>query len=334
LGGLLGGACGSVTAISAGFATIISPELERYGYKKDFTIAIAADGGSLAAIVPPSIVIIIYGSITETSIGKLFMGSVIPGVLTTLAYIFILLIFEKFKKASITEVSRFQLDESTETIGRAFITSLFIILLIIVIIFGGIYSGIITATEAGGVASFIALIAMLGQRKLSLEDLKQAGTSTAKVTAMILIIVIGAQFFSRFLSLSMIPRKLIYILEPFMGHPYFVCFLLFMIIFFLGMILESSAVILMIVPIMLPIINALNVDNIWFGVVASFTIVLGVLTPPVGMAIYAACAASKTSMEGPFKFSFWFSLGAGAMVMPILFLFPETVTYLPRLVFG
>jgi len=344
MGGLLGAVSGSATAISGGLAVLSAPELQRYGYTRYFSVALAAVGGSLSALVPPSIIIIIYASIAELSIGKMFMGAVIPGVLLTLVFGLTIVVFERFFRnetiastvktitavGETTKDSEFSSDIKELSFKSSFI-SLIIILALIIIVFGGIFSGIMTATEAGGVSAMFALLAMLIRRKLTLRATIEAHISAARFSAMIMAIVIGAQIFGRFMSMSMIPRKLIALIGPLMGHPYTVIILLLIVFFILGMVLESAAVMVMVVPITDPIIRALKVDPIWFGVTASFIIMLGLLTPPVGLSVYAASAASKLSVGGIFRHTSIFAIIAAIILTPLLFIFPELITWVTEI---
>jgi tripartite ATP-independent transporter DctM subunit len=343
MGGLLGAVSGSATAISGGLAVLASPELMRYGYKKYYAISLAAVGGSLSALVPPSIIIIIYASIAELSIGKMFMGAVIPGILLVLIFGFIIvlheLIWPKGIVATMSESANelieknFSGSQAQEDFSfRKSAVSFIIILALVVIVFGGIYGGIMTATEAGGVAAMVALIAMLIRGKLTLKSTFQAHIDAARFSAMIMAIVIGAQIFGRFMAMSMIPRKLIGLMEPLMGQPQLILVLLLIIFFILGMILESAAVMVMVIPITDPIIRVIGVDPIWFGVVASFVIMLGLITPPVGLAVYAASTAAAVPVGGVFRHTMLFAVIAALVLTPLFFIFPELITWLPGLI--
>ncbi|BBO73093.1 C4-dicarboxylate ABC transporter permease [Desulfosarcina widdelii] len=340
MGALLGAVSGSSTAISAGLAVTAAPELQRYGYKKNYSVALGAIGGSLSALVPPSIIIIIYASISELSIGKLFMGAMIPGILLTIVFSFIIFIFDKFRPAFVLSSESMLADNlinNDMAIEEDFydfktgLISFSIVMFLIFLVFGGIYGGIMTATEAGGVAAFVSMIAMVVRKKLTFQSFGAALVDTARMSSMILIIVVGAQFFGRFMSLSMIPRQLIELLEPLMGQPYLIVSMLLIVLFVLGMILESAAVMVMIIPVTDPIIRAVGIDPIWFGVMASFIIMLGLLTPPVGLASYAASTAAALPVGGIFRYTLIFAFLSGIIIAPFLFIFPEIITFLPNL---
>lgn len=341
MGGMLGAVSGSGTAISAGLAVLAGPELQRYGYTKSFSVSLAAIGGSLSAIVPPSIIIIIYASIAELSIGKMFMAAVFPGILLTIIFAIILLVFERFwpngvvsdktPSQRLTAEEMKKLEEMSMSVSnpRDSIMSFIVIIALVVIVFGGIYSGIMTATEAGGIAAMVALVAMMARGKISFKTAKDSFVDGARFGAMIMAIVIGAQFFGRYMSLSLIPRKLIGLLDPLMGSPLLIVLMILIFVLFLGMILESAAIMVMLIPITDPIIRAIHVDPIWFGILCSFCLVLGMLTPPVGLAAYAASTAAKCPMGGVFRYTTIFAFLAAAILLPVLFAFPKIVTWLP-----
>jgi C4-dicarboxylate transporter DctM subunit len=177
----------------------------------------------------------------------------------------------------------------------------------------------------------VAMVAMLLRGKLTVLTVKNSFVDGARFAAMIMAIVIGAQFFGRFMSLSMIPRKLIHMLEPMMGHPMFIVVMILLLLLFLGMILESAAIMVMIIPITDPLIRAMKVDPIWFGVLCSLYLMLGMLTPPVGLATYAASTAAKCPMGGVFRYTALFAFAAAAIETPLLFIWPGLITWLPNL---
>ncbi|SEP04911.1 TRAP transporter, DctM subunit [Salinihabitans flavidus] len=323
-GGLLGAVSGSGAAASAALASMASPQLQRVGYTRSFSIALAAISGSLAAIIPPSIIMIIYGSLTLVPVGHLFIGALLPGVLCIAVYIGCLHFF-----AEVSEEGT-DTDEGIETdVSRSAVSAFVFVLILMTVIFGGIYGGIVTAAEAGALGAVTALIGMLGMRRIGLRDVFEALTDSVKVTAMLMFIVLGAQAFGRFLSLSRAPRELLDFAAPMLENPTVLIALLLLVFFVAGLILESAAVMVLIIPIIMPLLNAAEVDLIWFGVMACFMISLGLLTPPVGLATYAACAAAGHPVAPIFRRTGLFALVTAVIVSFILVRFPEVVTWLP-----
>ncbi|GGB38022.1 C4-dicarboxylate ABC transporter permease [Tistrella bauzanensis] len=327
IGGLLGAVSGSGAASAASLATLSAPELERVGYSRRFAIGLSAVAGSLSAVIPPSLIVIIYGAITSVPIGALFIGLLGPGLLCMLVYIGCLAVFEELRPGHDGTPDR--PDQPEELERGALGASLFMIALMLVV-FGGIYSGIITVGEAGAIGAFTALVGLTLMRRIGWRDLGRALADSAKISAMLMLIVIGAQIFARFLAFSRLPRDLLALAEPLVDQPGLLVAVLMATLFVAGMILESAAVILLIVPIVLPILQAANIDLLWFGVLASFMIALGLLTPPVGLSAYAAAAARRHPVAEVFRPATKFAVAAAVIVIGATILFPEIVTWLPR----
>jgi len=333
LGGVLGAVTGSGAAAAAALATLASPELEKYGYKKDFSIALTAVAGSLSAIIPPSIIMIIYGSLTNVPIGNLFMGAFIPGAITIAVFIICLYVYSEYSGKVLVQSDGAVEQETAATVeteigAQSFYAFIFVIILMIAI-FGGIYGGIVTAGEAGSLGAFVSLIGMLVMRRIGFEDIKASLTDAVKITAMIMVIVMGAQIFGRFLSFSMFPRHLLSFVEPLMGNPTLVLGIILFVFYLFGMFLESAAVMVLIIPVILPILKAMETDFLWFGVMASFVISIGLLTPPVGLSAYSAAAATNYPVERIFRYAIVFASVAAVVVVTLMIAFPGLITYLP-----
>lgn len=328
VGGFLGAVSGSGTATAASLGQIAVPELKKYGFKPDLAGAIAASSGSLSGIIPPSIVLILYGVITETPISDLFIGAIIPGLLAMFAFVLCSLIYLR-KKSDKSEKQIFEKEEiSTYRMTVVVGVGLFVA----AVVFGGIYSGIVTPTEAGAVGSLAALVSALLLGKVNKAFIRNSIIDTVKVTGMVLLIMICARIFGRFISLSQWPRKLVELLNPILDKPVLVLVLLAIVFFLLYMFVEGSAVILMTVPIILPIIDAIQVDLLWFGVFICVLNTLGLLTPPVGLSVYAVAGASKVPVENIFRYGLVFAAFATIIVCGAMILFPQIVTWLPSTV--
>ncbi|WBU62747.1 TRAP transporter large permease [Paracoccus aerodenitrificans] len=327
IGGLLGAVSGSGAASAASLATLSAPELERVGYSRRFAIGLSAVAGSLSAVIPPSLIVIIYGAITSVPIGQLFIGLIGPGMLCLLVYIGCLAVFEELNPEAL-KMAEIQAAEPEQLERGALAASLFLIALMLVV-FGGIYGGVITVGEAGAIGAFTALVGLMLMRRINLRDLAHALNESVKISAMLMFIVIGAQIFARFLAFSRIPRELLELAEPFVDQPGLLVAILMIVLFLAGMILESAAVILLIVPIILPILEAAQIDLLWFGVLAGFMISLGLLTPPVGLSAYAAAAAQRYPVVEVFRPATKFAFAAAVIVISATIFFPGIVTWLP-----
>lgn len=329
-GAMLGAVSGSGVATAASLGQVAVPELEKSGFKAPLAGAVAAAAGSLSGIIPPSIILILYGVATETPIGDLFIAAVIPGIMVTGVFIGVMMVMLRRTEATASDL----LDDSElpERIGLGrLIISMTVSTVIVVVVFGGIYSGMVTPTEAGAVGAFTGLLAALVLGKVNLNYLKVSLLETVKVTAMVMLILIGAQIFGRFVSLSLIPRRLIDALEPLVDKPFLMLMILALIFFVLFMFIEGAAVILMTVPVILPIIQAMETDVIWFGVFVAMICTVGLITPPVGLSVYAVSGATRISSDSIFRYAMVFAVFATVIVAVIMVAFPQVATWLPTL---
>lgn len=324
IGGLLGAVSGPGAASAASLATLSAPELERVGYSRRFAVGLAAVAGSLSAVIPPSLIVIIYGAITAVPIGALFIGLLGPGLLCIVVYIACLWLFEEVRPGATALV-----EPEAEELPRGAMSASIFLLALLLVVFGGIYGGIITVGEAGAIGAFTALVGLTAMGRIGWRDLAQSLADSAKISAMLMLIVIGAQIFARFLAFSRLPRELLELAEPLVAEPWLLVAVLMAVLFVAGMILESAAVILLIVPIVLPMLEAAQIDLLWFGVLASFMIALGLLTPPVGLSAYAAAAARRYPVVEVFRPASKFALAAAILVVGATILFPGIVTWLP-----
>lgn len=327
-GGMLGAVSGSSNASAAAMGQVAVPQLIKRGYSEGLAGATAAAAGSLSSVIPPSIVLILWGVSTETPIGQLFIASLVPGIIIMVVISVSMLIFLKVseKKLDPGEVKSFQKEQVP--VKRA---TLAVILMgmIAVSVFYGIYAGIFTPTEAGAVGAMISFITAMLLKRVNVKFIVNSFSETVKLTAMILLIMVGAQIFGRFVSISLLPRKIISMLSGLMEYPILILLILCMIYFVLFMFIEGAAVILMTAPIVLPLINDMNVDTIWFGVLVGILCTIGLLTPPVGLSIYSVSGVTGIKSEKIFNYALPYSIIIAVVVCGLLILFPEIVTWLP-----
>lgn len=327
IGGLLGGVSGSGTATSAALGQIAVPELKRKGYPDHLAGTLAAAAGSLSAIIPPSVILILYGVVAQISIGSLFTAAMIPGIIVMLVFCVTTMFYLRaYRNKMVTTEGTGEKDETS--ISR-YVIVIVAGLFIMASIFGGIYMGIFTPTEAGAVGAFIALILALLLGKVNKKFLFTSFLETTKVTVMAMFIVIGASLFGRFISLSLVPRKSIDLLGPLMESPVLIIVIIMVFYFFLFMFIEGVAVILMTVPIITPILAQIDTDPLWFGIMLTVVCTLGMITPPVGMSVYAVGGVTGIPIEKLFRTSMVFAIIASVVVIGLLIIFPELVTWLP-----
>lgn len=326
-GGMLGAVSGSGSASAAALARLAGPELERVGYTRDFSAGLAAISGSLSAIIPPSLLLMIYGSITLVPIGHLFMGSIGPAILCIIVYIICLRFMGKTIPGVPDRAAPLEA-EDPEAMRRSFVALAFIFVLM-GIVFGGIYGGVFTVGEAGGLGAFTAMVGVIAMRRVNFKDIAHALVDAAKVSAMLMMIIMTAQIFGRFMSVSRVPRLLVEMTEPLQAYPVLLMIVLMIVLFIAGMALEEVTIIILIIPLIEPMLKAMGIDMVWFGVMACFVISLGLLTPPVGLVAFSAAVAANVPPGAVFRPAMKFSLVAAVVVVLAMVFFPGIVTWLP-----
>lgn len=327
-GGLLGAVSGSGTASAAALATLAGPELQRVGYTRSFSVALAAISGSLSVIIPPSLLIMIYGSLTEIPIGHLFIGSIGPGFLCIAVYVGCLYFLGDVVPGAKDGV-RGEVGEEDPAAARRSVSAFVFVIVLMTVVFGGIYGGVVTVGEAGALGAFAAFVGMIVMRRVTAGDIAQALIDSVKVSAMLLMLLIAAQIFSRFMSFSRLPTELLHFAEPLVANPTLLVLVLMAGLFAAGMFLEEVTTIVLSIPIILPMVEAAHVDVIWFGVMACFVISLGLLTPPVGLVAFSAATAARTPVGPVFRPCLTFSSIAAFVVVAAMMFFPGIATWLP-----
>lgn len=283
-----GAVTGSSIASAATMGTATLPEMKRYNYSSKLATGSVAAGGLLALLIPPSLSFIIYGLITGTSIGKLFIAGIIPGII--LALCFIIIIYILCKRNPLIG------PRGPKTNFREKIVSLkgiWMVLLLFILIIGGIYIGAFTPTEAGAIGAFGAFILALTRRQLSWQAFKDSIVDTGKTTGMIFLIILGAMIFSYFLAVTRLPSELANTIAGLPVNRYVIVAFICLIVIALGCILESMSLILLTTPIFFPVVIALGFDPIWFGITMTVLIEMGLLTPPVGLNVYVIAGIVK-----------------------------------------
>lgn len=328
LGGFLGAVSGSASAMSAALGQFAVPELEKHGYNKAFAASIAASSGALASVIPPSIGLIIYGAVTQTSISSLFIGIMIPAVLViVLLSATIVVIY--LKEAKNNPQQKVESSKKAEYSTKNYVIAVTTGSLILLVILGGIYLGVFTPTEAGGVGALVALIAAFILKKVNLKFLINSFKETIKISTMVLMIMVGATLFGRFVTLSQLPQKLVAILEPLMSTPMLI-FLILVVVFFVAfMFLEGAAAIVMLVPITLPLAESIGISALEFGVIISVIGTAGLITPPVGLSTFAVSGVTRIPANSIFRYTMIYAIIISFVGAIALYIFPELITWLP-----
>jgi C4-dicarboxylate transporter DctM subunit len=318
--------CGSSLATGATMGMVAIPEMDKYKYDPRLSTGCVAAGGTLGILIPPSIGFILYGILTEESIGKLFMAGFLPGVL--LAGLFIAAIFIQcwLNPQMGPKGERSSWSKRFRSLGGTWG-----MLILFFVVMGGIYLGVFTPTEAAGVGAFGAFLIALVKRKLTFATLIRCLRETGKTTAMIFLIIIGANIFSTFLGLAQIPMGLADFITG-LALPRFVILAGVLAIYILlGCVMDCYAIMILTVPIIFPLIQAMQFDPIWFGVLMVIVLEVGLITPPVGLNVFVLKAAApdvplSTIFRGILPF-----LAAALVAITLLTLFPQIALLIPSM---
>lgn len=320
---MFGAVSGSAVASATTMSVVAVPEMRKYEYDDGLSAACTAVGGTLGALIPPSAVLVLYGVLTEESIGGILLAAILPGAMTALmlmgtAHLLVL------HKPSLAR----RIAEKPDLSKLRAVGLVWAVPAIFGISMGGIYLGIFTPTEAGAVGAFLALLYGILTRRLSWDGFTEALSRTIRTSAMIFLLVIGGKIFGFFLSVTRIPRQLgdwILALEI---APALVVAVIFLVYFVLGAFMDELAILVIMTPITYPIIINLGFSGIWFGVLTIMMLLTGLLTPPVGLITFVVSGITGIKLEKVFRgvTPFWFTL---ALAIILVIAFPEIATFLP-----
>lgn len=321
---LMSGISGSSLADCAATTRVFVPQMERAGYSRAFGVAITASSATLAPIIPPSILLIIYGWVANVSIGDLFLAGIVPGLLIGIVLLTITGIMAKIRK--------FPKDAafSGSALKRTFARSGWALLLPVVIV-GGFRAGIFTATEVAAVAAFYALlVGLVIYRTLDVRGIGEALASTARDTASILLLVAAAAPFAWVLALHQAPQAMLGVISGITDHPILVLLLLNVLLLVLGTFMETLAIIIILLPILLPLLNSLDINLVHFGIVMIINLLIGQMTPPLGVLMFVSCAIARVRM-GAFLKEVWPFLIGLIIALLIITLVPALTLTLPAI---
>lgn len=320
---MFGALSGSGVADVVAIGSVLLPAMYRSGYDKGFSCALLGCAGSLGVVIPPSIVMIVYGTTTNTSVGKLFLGGVIPGVLLGTALITVVL--WQSRKQGWAGGEPFDRQVFGAALKEA-LPALFVPVLII----GGIRFGIFTATEAAASAIVYALlVGLFVYRQLNLRTIWKCLRDTGEVSASILLIIGAAGLFAWILIAEQVPQALAQVLTDWTSSGTAVLLLITAALLVLGTFMESIAIIIIVAPVVMPAIHHYGIDPVHFGILLTINLAIGANTPPLGVDLMAACRIGGISMVQSLK-PLVFMLGAMIAVLMLLTFVPEIVLFLPR----
>ena len=328
-----GAMSGSSAATAAIFAKLTLPEMWRYGYNKKFAAGVVACAGTFAAMIPPSGLMVVYALLTKQSIGKMFAGGIVPGIITAVVYAALILVKVKYNPSLIgtADDSRFSFRDRL-----AGILDVWPALLVATVILGGIYSGLFTPTEAAATGCLSVLIMGYFHGGLrSLKAIRSSMRDSATTASMIFFIIICAIFFSRFLAFTQIPIELANWIAEIKLQRFWLLIGILAVWFLLGMVMIPDGIYVLTTPIFFPLIAQAGYDPIWFGIITIKLSEIANVTPPVGLNIFALQGAMEKQITAEEIYAgIWPFVACEIGVLSLMILFPEIVIWLPTKLLG
>lgn len=326
--GLFAAASGSSIATTAAMSKIAVPEMLKAKYHPSLATGVVAASGTLGSLIPPSILMVLYGIFTEQSIGQLFIAGVIPGVLSALVYMAMITVRATAAPSLAPPV--------VEQIDRAqlvrLIRSVWPFPVLVLGVLGGIFGGFFTPTEAGAVGAFLAATVAVLRRSLTRKALAEAIRQTTLATSSIFFLSIGAVMFTRFMGLSGVPRALTNAMLAVSDNQIVIILMIAALFVILGMVIDSIGLILLTLPILLPVLEAADINLIWFGIICIKLLEIGLVTPPVGLNLYVLHSAlsGEVKLRDIISGTTWF-IAMDVVTLFILIAFPAISLFLPSL---
>ncbi|MFL2800229.1 MAG: TRAP transporter large permease [Paracoccaceae bacterium] len=318
-------------ASAAVFTKIAVPHMIKFGYSPRFSVGVVAGSSVLGMLIPPSLLLILYGILTEQSIGDLFIAAIIPGILLAIVFGLGILLLSFFWPSFVHSKKNEQEELGLQLMNlKEFLQKAGPLVILIFVVLGGIYGGFFTPIEAGAIGSLGAVLIGLIKRRLSLTTLWEVLVETGYITAAISFLIIAAQMYARMLALSGMPSEFgsFVVSSEFSIMSMILLYILLVIL--MGTILDSGSIMLILVPLMYPILVSLNIDLIWFGIVTVIAVEVGLLTPPLGISVFVIKSSlddKSITLGDIFVGAFPFAI----MMIAVLFLviaFPQLTTFL------
>jgi C4-dicarboxylate transporter DctM subunit len=322
-----GAVCGSTTATCATIGRVAIPEMRRYNYSDVLSTGTIASAGGLGIMIPPSTTFIVYGILTEQSIGRLFISGILPGIMIAIMFMVTVYLYCRRNPESGPP-------GPATTWGQKFksLTGLTDTLLLFALTMGGLFAGIFSPTQAGAIGGAGALVIGLARRELTWKSFVEASRDGLRISCMILLLIAGATVFGRFIAVTQIPATLAGWAGGLPVPPWVIMAMLYVFWFILGCFVDAMALIVLLVPIFYPLVIQLGFDPIWFGVIITVFSMIAVITPPVGVNAYVVKGLFKeipleTVFKGILPYLVPFTLATALIIA-----FPQIATFLPRFI--
>jgi len=320
---LFAGITGAAVADTSAVGSMIIPAMKEDGYADDFTVAVTASSSVIGVIIPPSIPFVLYGVISGVSIGKLFLGGLLPGLIIGISQMGIS--YYKAKKHNYGTMHTFSLKK----LWTAFKGSFFAILTPVIIL-GGIMLGIVTPTEAAVTATIYALlVGFFIYKELTIRMIPKIIIESAKTTATVMFMIAGAYLFGWVVTNAQLPQKVVVLVMSITESKMLVTLLLILVYLITGMFLDLSAGIILLCPIFLPLVEAIGIDPLFFGIITVIALGIGLVTPPVGACLFIGCKIGNVPLEKGAKATIPFII-AFLLILVLFVIFPQMVTAIPN----
>jgi C4-dicarboxylate transporter DctM subunit len=324
---VFGAICGSATATAATFAAVSIPEMDRFGYSRKFSAGLVAIAGTLGIMIPPSVPMIIFGILTQQSIGKLFVAGILPGVVIALLFIFIILGRCKINPLIAPKAERFAWKARFQSLWGVIWP-----LTIFVVVIGGLLKGFFTPTEAGSVGTFAILLLSLARRDLNMKAFITSITESLLTAAMVLFLLAGSIVLGHFLAVTKIPMIASEWVVSLPLPPTMIMVLICLIYLLGGSFIDDLAFMILATPIFFPAVVKLGFDPIWFGIMITLTVMIGIVIPPVAICVFVVKNITKTSFSDIYTGVYPFLIGMVGCAI-LLFIFPKLALFLPTLLY-
>ena len=315
--GIFAAICGHSQATAVTMSKVAYPELVRHGYDEGVSAGALAAGGSIGVMIPPSMGFILYGMLTQESIGKLFMAGLLPGILQVVLFCAVFAIIGRVKPNMAPSGPKATWKQRGKTIGKTWP-----VIVLMIVVLGGIYAGIVTTTEAGDIGAFGAVVVAAIDRRLTLKNIIESMRDAVQTCGMIIMMLVGAHIFMRFLTAADIPNTLNKIMAELNMSKGVIMLAIVVAYIIMGCFLDIFAAILITVPIFYPVMISLGFNGIWFGVMVVALMEMAEITPPIGMNVFVLSNACKLPVGTIFKGVIGFII-ADAVFILILCLFPN-----------
>jgi tripartite ATP-independent transporter DctM subunit len=323
-----GAICGSSLATAATMSRVAIPEMRRLGYSDRLSAGTVASAGTLGAVIPPSLILIVYAIIAEQGIPQLFAAALIPGLIGTALHIGVIIAIGLIQPNALPKSAAMPIGDRFKALA-----SMWKIIVLFGIAVGGIYSGFMSPTEAAAIAALVAIVISFITRSMDWRGLVDAMLETIWTSTLLFVIVIGAFLFAYFIALTELPAAIRIGMELLRAPPLVMLLMIVAFYIFLGCFLDGISMILITVPIYLPLIQAAGYDSVWFGIVVLIVVEVGLITPPVGLNIFVIRSQVPDVDLGSIYRGILPFLWAHAILLAILLLWPDTALWLPRMLY-